>query len=46
MTATSYEYDLNGNLVRIRLPYGGEIRRQYDEADRLTVETHVTRAAT
>lgn len=41
MTATSYEYDLNGNLIRIRLPYGGEIQRQYDEADRLTVETHV-----
>ncbi len=42
--ATSYEYDLNGNLVRIRLPYGAEIRRQYDEADRLTAETHVEKS--
>ena len=37
---TRYEYDKNGNCTRIRLPEGGEIRREYDAADRLILEEH------
>jgi len=44
MAVTSYEYDHNGNLVKVRLPYGGEVRREYDGADRLAAETHVEKA--
>ena len=44
MTATAYEYDHNGNLTRIRLPYGAEIRREYDAADRITAEHHLEKA--
>lgn len=41
---TRYTYDKTGNLTRIQLPAGGEIRREYDPADRLTAETHIDRA--
>ena len=37
---TRYEYDKNGNCTHIRLPEGGEIRREYDAADRLILEEH------
>lgn len=40
-SVTRYGYDHNGNLTRISLPYGAEIRREYDAADRLTAETHL-----
>ena len=36
-----YEYDKNGNATRILLPSGGEIRREYDDADRLVAERHL-----
>ncbi len=38
-----YEYDKNGNATRILLPSGGEIRREYDDADRLVAERHLDR---
>ncbi|MCH5343811.1 MAG: hypothetical protein J1E64_07210, partial [Acetatifactor sp.] len=41
ISVTRYEYDHNGNLTRILLPYGAEIRREYDVADRLTAEIHL-----
>ena len=37
---TRFTYDGNGNCTRIRLPAGGEILREYDEADRLVAEEH------
>ncbi|MGN0161105.1 MAG: contractile injection system protein, VgrG/Pvc8 family, partial [Lachnospiraceae bacterium] len=43
-TAMQYEYDHNGNLVRIRFPYGAEVRREYDAADRLVAETHIEKS--
>ena len=39
--STLYEYDKSGNCIRVRLPEGGEIRREYDAADRLISETHI-----
>ena len=39
--STLYEYDKSGNCIRVRLPEGGEIRREYDAADRLVSETHI-----
>ena len=38
--STRYEYDRNGNIIRIQLPAGGEILREYDAANRLIAETH------
>ena len=43
--STKYEYDRNGNITRISLPEGGEILREYDDADRLTLETHKEKAS-
>lgn len=40
MVSVRNEYDRNGNLIRTCLPYGAEIRREYDAADRLISETH------
>lgn len=40
MVSVRNEYDRNGNLTRTCLPYGAEIRREYDAADRLISETH------
>lgn len=37
---TRYTYDPSGNCIRIQLPEGGEIRREYDGADRLIAEEH------
>ncbi|MFR4350182.1 MAG: RHS repeat-associated core domain-containing protein [Roseburia sp.] len=37
---TRYAYDKNGNCTWIQLPEGGEIRREYDAADRLIAEEH------
>lgn len=39
--SVKYEYDLNGNLIRVLLPAGGEILREYDAVDRLTKERHI-----
>ena len=38
--STRYEYDRNGNIIRIQLPAGGELLREYDAANRLIAETH------
>ena len=38
--STRYEYDRNGNIIRIQLRAGGEILREYDAANRLIAETH------
>ncbi len=40
MSCIRHEYDRNGNLTRTCLPYGAEVRREYDAADRLVSETH------
>lgn len=37
---TLFTYDGNGNCIRIKLPAGGEILREYDAADRLVAEEH------
>ena len=39
--STLYEYDKSGNCIGVRLLEGGEIRREYDAADRLISETHI-----
>lgn len=44
-STTSYEYDNNGNILRIALPAGGEILRTYDEIDRLISETQRDKAS-
>ncbi len=35
-----YQYDKNGNITKIKLPYGAEIRREYDAIDRIIAEEH------
>ncbi len=42
---TVYTYDKSGNIIRIQLPTGGEILREYDAADRLVSETHREKAS-
>lgn len=38
-STTTYAYDRNGNLIRIGMPEGSEILREYDWMDRLKKET-------
>lgn len=38
--STKYFHDKTGNIIKIQLPSGGEIRREYDAADRLIAEEH------
>ena len=36
---TRYEYDRNGNMIRLQLPNGGEVTRDYDIMDRIVRES-------
>ena len=36
---TRYEYDKNGNMIRLQLPNGGEVTRDYDIMDRIVRES-------
>ncbi len=36
-----YSYDKNGNMIKITLPYGAEIRQEYDVLDRLISEKQI-----
>ena len=38
---TTYEYDKNGNITKIKTPNGYEILREYDSIDRLISERHI-----
>ena len=40
-----YDYDKNGNVVKIQTPTGGQVLREYDAVDRLIAETHIDKAA-
>lgn len=35
-----YDYDKNGNVVKIQTPTGGQVLREYDTVDRLIAKTH------
>ena len=40
-----YDYDKNGNVVKIQTPTGGQVLREYDAVDRLIAETHIDKAS-
>ena len=42
---TTYEYDKNGNVIKIITPEGYEIIREYDLLDRITKETHIDKTS-
>ena len=40
-----YDYDKNGNVIKIQTPTGGQVLREYDAVDRLIAETHIDKTA-
>lgn len=40
-----YDYDKNGNVVKIQTPTGGQVLREYNAVDWLIAETHIDKAS-